>query len=48
MKESTPQPQIQEATEDLDDLDLDDLDVTSTKVTLSKEASGGRTDKEII
>ena len=47
-KESTPQPQIQDATDDLDDLDLDDLDVTTTKATLSKEASGGRTDKEII
>ena len=47
-KEATPEPEVEDIDDELDDLDLDDLDVTSKRPTLSKEASGGRTDKEII
>ena len=47
-KESTPEPQVEDIDDDLDDFDLDDLDISAKKIGLSKEASGGRTDKEII
>jgi len=39
---------VTDITDEVDDLDLDDLDVTPSKMTLSKEASGGRTDQEIV
>jgi len=42
------EPQIEELDSDMDDLDLDDIDVAPRKSTLSKEASGGRTDAEIL
>ena len=42
------EPKIEELDDNLDDLDLDDIDVTARKSGLSKEASGGRTDAEII
>ena len=47
-KEATPEPEIEDINDDLDDIDLDDLDVGPSRSTLSKEASGGRTDQEII
>ena len=44
------EPKVEEINEDsdLDDLDLDDIDIAPRKSGLSKEASGGRTDAEII
>lgn len=39
---------MQQLADDVDDLDLDDLEILPTKAVLSKEASGGRTDREII
>ncbi len=47
-KEKTPEPKVEEVADDVDDLDLDDIGVLSTKATLSKEASGGRTQADII
>lgn len=48
VKEPTPEPKVQDVTEEVDDLDLDDLEIVASKPTLSKEASAGRTDAEII
>jgi len=42
------EPKIEELDDDLSDLDLDDLDVAPRKSGLSKEASNGRTEHEII
>ena len=42
------EPKVEEIDEDIDDLDLDDIDIAPRKSGLSKEASGGRTDAEII
>ena len=47
-KEATPEPKIEDVIDDVDDLDLDDLDVIAGGGGLSKEASGGRTNNEII
>ena len=44
--DSTPTPAADEST--VDALDLDDLELVPMKVTLSAEASGGRTDAQII
>ena len=44
--DSTPAPAPDEPT--VDALDLDDLELVPMKVTLSAEASGGRTDAQII
>ena len=48
VKEPTPEPKVQDVTEEVDDLDLDDLEIVASKPTLSKEASAGRTDADII
>lgn len=42
------EPKVEVVDDDTDDLDLDDLDLTPMKAQLSKEASNGRTDQEII
>jgi len=48
IKEELKEQKVEDITDEVDDLDLDDLDALPTKLTLSKEASGGRTDHEII
>ena len=43
------EPKVEVVDDDTDDdIDLDDLDVTTKKMQLSKEASNGRTNLEII
>merc|ERR1712228_1038357 len=42
------EPKVEVVDDDFDDLDLDDLDLTPMKAQLSKEASNGRTNHEII
>lgn len=45
---SPPKSTTSQLAEEVDDLDLDDVDLLPTKIELSKEASGGRTQNEII